>query len=317
MSAAEARELASKNISQFSVNQAICKRAHAGLVKARARLLIWHKERRENCDVPEQFWWAEGNTALTQNWTCGDFETWIDERFQCKAYGVLFNRADILEMLPSVPKLDLMADKLETVDVEMPAKDVVQWLSDLMSEPYLEVLRTLRASCANGHITSYCDNMWIETLDRYDDTHEEDVQGEIPEWFWANIVDADCAGLNWKRNFYSGLGFRDGEQTKVRLTGLSFNRDELTILIPDKPIQKTSGRGSAKKSGRPPAEWWDSLWIEICRQLHFGELIPKKQSDIESAMLDWLAAQDVVPSVSTIRKRARPLWDAISREDEN
>src|SRR5690606_28115837 len=113
---------------QYHFPQTICKRAHAGLVKARARLLVWHKERRENCDIPEQFWWADGLSALRQNWASGDFETLVDGKYLCQAYGVLFKRADILEMLPLVPKPELTAGKLETIDMEMPAHDAVKWL---------------------------------------------------------------------------------------------------------------------------------------------------------------------------------------------
>jgi hypothetical protein len=54
----------------------ICLHAKEGLVRARARLLIWGDERRNNANVPPEFWWAEGDEALTQDWRSGYFETW-------------------------------------------------------------------------------------------------------------------------------------------------------------------------------------------------------------------------------------------------
>jgi predicted nucleotide-binding protein len=45
-------------------------------------------------------WWAQGEAALTQNWTTGDFETWIDHKIHLKAFGVMFRRADVQKMIP-------------------------------------------------------------------------------------------------------------------------------------------------------------------------------------------------------------------------
>ncbi|HEX5229568.1 MAG TPA: hypothetical protein VFW44_17775, partial [Bryobacteraceae bacterium] len=73
---------------------------------------------------------------------------------------------------------------------------------------------------------------------------------------------------------------------------------------------------TAARGGRPPAEYWDDLWVEMCRQLYAGELIPKRQSDVESAMKAWLAKRDDHPATSTIRERARKLWAALDK-DEN
>jgi hypothetical protein len=84
-----------------SAHLAICKRAHAGMIRARAELMLLASDSRENYEVPKQFWWAEGHEALTQNWETGDFETWIDKRFHMKAFGVTFHRDDIRRMAPA------------------------------------------------------------------------------------------------------------------------------------------------------------------------------------------------------------------------
>jgi hypothetical protein len=78
------------------------------------------------------------------------------------------------------------------------------------------------------------------------------------------------------------------------------------------PVDSSSG-----KAGRLPAEWWDDLWIEMCRSLFVGDLKPQKQADIEKAMNEWIASKGNSAATSTVRSRARKLWQAISREDGN
>ena len=73
----------------------ICRRAHAGLIKARAERFIRDGRSADNIDVPVEFWWAEGAAALDQNWMAGDFDTWIDHRIHLQAFGVTFWRSDI------------------------------------------------------------------------------------------------------------------------------------------------------------------------------------------------------------------------------
>jgi hypothetical protein len=47
-------------------------------------------------------WWAEGEVALTQNWTAGDFDTWTpNQKIHMEAFGVSFLRAEIEKLLPA------------------------------------------------------------------------------------------------------------------------------------------------------------------------------------------------------------------------
>jgi predicted nucleotide-binding protein len=80
--------------------RAICKRAHVGLVKARAARFISAGKSSDNVDVPTEMWWAEGEAALTQDWKSGDFETWIRNTIRLQAFAVTFNRADIEKIIP-------------------------------------------------------------------------------------------------------------------------------------------------------------------------------------------------------------------------
>jgi predicted nucleotide-binding protein len=79
----------------------ICKRAHAGLIEARAERFICDGRSADNVDVPVGFWWAEGAAALNQNWATGDFDTWIEQRIHLEAFGVTFRRSDIERAKPA------------------------------------------------------------------------------------------------------------------------------------------------------------------------------------------------------------------------
>jgi len=77
---------------------AICTRAHAGMVKARAKRFIQASKKFDNVEVPSEFWWAKGHEALDQDWQTGDFDTWIDHKCHWQAFGVEFLRSDIESM---------------------------------------------------------------------------------------------------------------------------------------------------------------------------------------------------------------------------
>jgi hypothetical protein len=84
----------------YSSTRTICKRAHVGLIKARAQRFVRDGQFADNVDVPAEFWWAEGEAALNQNWTTGDFDTWINQRIRLQAFGVTFRRSDIEQLRP-------------------------------------------------------------------------------------------------------------------------------------------------------------------------------------------------------------------------
>jgi hypothetical protein len=185
ITAAAALDLVSRGSSRDTARFAICRRAHAGLLRAKAaRFIRSFRDKQlvtDDEDVPKDFWWAEGEAALTQDWAHGDFETWVDHKFQLQAFNVSFAKAEI-ECMAAV------------------------------------------ASTPEGR---------------------------------------------------SGSG--------AEMVG----------------------------GGRPPAAWWDDLWVEITRQIYVGDLQPTKQADIEKAMMDWAAANGHGGSTGTMRPRARKLWAAI------
>lgn len=100
LSASEAIRLVRNVVRCQTASITIATRAHAGLIRSRADLMIIDAESRADVDVPIKFWWADGHEALTQNWDTGDFETWSDRK-HLRAFGVRFHRDDLERMVPA------------------------------------------------------------------------------------------------------------------------------------------------------------------------------------------------------------------------
>ena len=92
--AAQARQLVGDS---FDDCVAICTRANAGLIKARAELVVTGGRKFKETLLPVEFWWAQGHAALEQNWATGDFSTWIDSANQWRAFGVHFALDGLLQ----------------------------------------------------------------------------------------------------------------------------------------------------------------------------------------------------------------------------
>src|SRR5262245_25895357 len=100
MSAAEAIQLLKPiySNSAHAAKMAVCKRAHGGMIHARAEQFINNGKDLGSVEILKGFWWAEGHEALHQDWQTGDFDTWIDRRIHLQAFGVQFFRKHIEKM---------------------------------------------------------------------------------------------------------------------------------------------------------------------------------------------------------------------------
>lgn len=133
----------------------------------------------------------------------------------------------------------------------------------------------------------------------------------VPLWFWEDFTSYGSSAFNWQSGVFEGNGFRDGKQTTVTLTGVQFDARGLDILDPpSRPTKGDSPAAAATKGGRPTAAWWEDLILDTFAKIHFGDLKPERQSQIEAAMNDWIVAKGLSASLSTVRKRARKLWEA-------
>jgi predicted nucleotide-binding protein len=103
-------------LKHFTGAQTICTRAHAGLIQSRAERFIHDGKSADDVDIPNEFWWAEGDAALKQNWTTGDFDTWVGRginEIHLQAFGVTFRRSDIERLRPARPAASTPANALD------------------------------------------------------------------------------------------------------------------------------------------------------------------------------------------------------------
>jgi len=103
LTAATAIALLKPGLGEITAQTTIASRAFDGVIRCRAERLVQGRAVQNNVDVPSAFWWARGRGALEQNWTTGDFSTWIDEREHWRAYGVRFLRAHIESIISALP----------------------------------------------------------------------------------------------------------------------------------------------------------------------------------------------------------------------
>ncbi len=99
--------------------------------------------------------------------------------------------------------------------------------------------------------------------------------------------------------------------TEARLGIARFDFDAPVSQGPTVEVTQDDPPPSTSKGGRPPAEFWDDLWSAMAIDLYTGALVPKSQADIERAMNEWISAKNQSCANSTVRKRARKLWDGL------
>jgi hypothetical protein len=278
------------------------------LVPTRAARFIQDRETRDNIDVPAGFWWAGGHEALEQNWVAGDFSTWIDQRWHWKAYGVRFHRDDILAMIPAVAPAARETVGDDLVSSAHALRSVTEACGDELAAAGI-LLDWAKAGELAGHARTY-----QVTIEGGPITTERDKALEPDDW---NCFDAlEPASLMTGIVTETGWDSWKRETVTTRMTGLRFSGVMLAGLLETLPTVHLS-MGPPTQGGRPPANWWEDLIIDIFAKIYRGDLKPERQSHVEDAMNDWLVAHSHSASGSTVRKRARKVWEAVNREGEN
>jgi hypothetical protein len=184
---------------EYATKLGICELAHAGHIRARGQRFIMDNRAANNFEIPTLFWWAEGREGLKQDWTAGDFDTWVD---------------------------------------------------------FGKVASDLRLGIGTVHFRAF---------------------------------------------------------------NVSFLRAEIEQLIRRETAASSKSEAPAPPApgGRPPADWWEDLLIDVCFEHFRGDLKPKTQADIVRAMQGWIVAHGYDAAESTIKIRAKKLWQAIQREGGN
>ena len=325
ISAAEAHKRLFK-LHHLRTAEAICSRAADEILVAKAQTLLWGNERFSDKEIPSVFWWARGNTALSQNWQAGDFETWIDSRVHCRAYGVTFHEGDIAAMLPST-RGSRGVDRSAGTNFATARECVAELVEQLKIDP-AQVQRHIQRHCRGRLIEGQCDEIWWEVKDRYGPTEYTDQQVAIPAWFWEHCASNPDAILDWQSGTFSGRGSIDGETYSVRIRGAKFDVagiiDLESLLASEsnpKPKQSSDVSNAAPvtksaepSGGRRRSENWSDWIAELTAYIH-EEGIPAgsgvEGQDSLIAAIDerlrgeGLSRSTVQPVVRAVLKRLR------------
>lgn len=143
---------------------------------------------------------------------------------------------------------------------------------------------------------------------------------EVPsEFWWAEGEEALEA--DWKTGDFE-TWTRNGS-IRMQAFGVTFRRSDIEAMVPPRTVLDEQPTPSAPspvpmkaRGGRPKADWSEDSLIEMARQLYVGDLNPKTQADIERAMQEWLSNNGHEAAPSTVRERARKLWQAINRVEK-
>lgn len=308
----------------YRAAEAICERAHDGLIAARAERLILGDKVIESANVPTGFWWARGPAALDAEWAVGDFETWIDDRIHCRAYGVEFARADIERMLPRSARA-INGARATDGNFES-ARRCLSELTNAIGGDEARAIDLIFRNCRAGLIPSKCQEFWCRRTDRYGSEEESETDVIVPDWAWEHCLTDDKAVLNWSANRFAGEGVVDGETRKVKITGLQFDVGAIVAL---EGIGRRDGGAASlhaigleapKPGGRKLSELWPDWVAELVKTIHDDGLPAgagsQGQEELITRVANGLAARGIeCPARSTVQSTVQAVLDRLRAEN--
>jgi integrase len=120
---------------------------------------------------------------------------------------------------------------------------------------------------------------------------------------------------DWELGVFTGLGNGPSGLRSVTLTAVHFLREPLASLSTTRGEPPVSPSPPKNPGGRPPAAFNDDLMCAVWKRIYEGDLKPKKQAEIERAILDWAATKGYEFSSTTAREKARKIFDAACRTE--
>lgn len=283
---------------------AIFARLHAGLVRARAKRLIVGPKQYDDHEILPHFWWAEGGNALDQNWIAGDFSTWIENRVHLRAFGVSFELSGILEILPS--------DSRASVARQLSVAGNENWLSTARALDYVQRSTNLDRISAKVALFEQAGFGFVaarailaKQSQESNDTGRwawQRREWDVPPDFWLDSSLRSHSDSNIEAGNFgvSSCIATDGKYLCV--SGVHFSLDSVAEIWP------STNRASPRSGGRTPATFHDDLMCAIWKQIYENELKPRRQADIEHALLAWVENNGHKMSESAAREKAKKIW---------
>lgn len=283
-------------------------------------MLLIGEDRREEVKVPAQFWWADGREALEQDWNSGDFSTWIDQSQHWQAFGVKLDLAGVAEMLPFERRAIMARELSVAANTDwMAAKAARAFMyNELGVQPVVAGVALLD-QCRLGFVTARAVVMQqADHAQHVTNWTDEAREWDIPGWFWQGFTNHGSSSQDWERGVFAGKGRGPSGVCYMTLTGVYFARAPLEAMRPA-PFGgiAVATLPTLSKAGRPPADFWDDLWCAVWGQIYRAELLPKRQADVERAMLTWASDQEFDLSPSAAKPRARKLFLEYEKEGKN
>lgn len=257
--AARALEIATDGGSKTAAIQSICERAHAGLIRCAAHILTVGDERKSNVGLPKKFWWAEGHEALEQNWTTGDFSTWIDNSVQLQAFGVRFALDDVLELLP-VEQRAVVAKRYSVAGNPdwLSAKDTCAIVAKQETMSFLTAGRKIVDQAKLGFVTARAVEMRSKTEGRF---HSEDIEREwdVPTWFWMQYCDPEKSSQNWETGKFKGRSYKPLSPRAMELSDVHFLKSTIVTQSYAAGGDTTDAQHKPDLSSAELDRWWTSM----------------------------------------------------------
>lgn len=115
------------------------------------------------------------------------------------------------------------------------------------------------------------------------------------------------------------IGYRRTKGTAhwYRVTALRFSRTDITSLFQLAEVASLkSSTSKVAKGGRPAAADWEGAALEMARRYYRDALKLRSPADVKKQLADWLAEQDLYPSDTVLRERARRYFTSFSSWDD-
>lgn len=284
----------------------LCTRLHAGLIAARAKTLTADGASKQDADVPASFWWAKGHEALEQDWTRGDFSTWIDRSKQVFAFGVTFPLTQILEMIAFEDRA-LIARRLSVAGSAdwVSAKEARRLAFEQFGHSPMKAGAAIMEQARLGFVIARAVLAEGEVVIRVNGGfHWAEREWDVPPWFWTVFARPGRSAQDWELGRFEGSGIGPNDTRKIVLSGVYFHCASLSTLGPN----VSEAEPSPTKGGRPPKYDWptaiNACWGRIIR----GEPPVTSQADVEKLLIQILTVGEREPGESTVRPFASAIW---------
>lgn len=262
INAATARLIVADGGSLSNAERSICVRAHNGLLNTRAKRFHFGDQKKEDCFLPGDFWWAEGELALDQDWEAGDFSTWLEQKAELRAFGVEFELVGILALLP-IERRPIVARSL-SVEANQ------AWLSARAAREMIEKHEGLYWQAAQRRLIELAELGFVSARAVQMSRHHQrstslvvEREWDVPLWFWESCMKSTEAKVDWTLGSFSGNAFVDRHWCRINLTGVHFLRAALMPHEEPKSDQRemNEGEGDRGKLRLPDSkltQWWES-----------------------------------------------------------